>query len=288
MKRTLILFAAALSVAGVAAPAVGQPVKKPAGGTAVVIMGNGCSAKLVGPGKQKTSRKVPASGVLKGLVPGTYTVKVKQKTCKPKPSKIKVKKGKRVTAEVLSDPRLVATSVTGSFSGREEGPGANASWSGQITLTLRSVGTADFDSFPQLAQYRVTAASGSWTISGAVPGGCSYSGGGALTLDDFGDGNYWMNPWNNNTYAFEGIANTSRTWPYQATCPSGEGSEVRDESRGVPFRLLASNQWSGIDPVAPLPTGGNPSGGYTWQQGPGRTTWTWDLGADLSKEYGKP
>ncbi len=121
MKRTSSVssaVAAAIGLAGLAAPALAsQPVKKPAGGTVVVIMGNGCSAKLVGPGKQKTSRKVPASGVLKGLAPGTYTVKVKQKNCKPKPSKVTVKKGKRTTAEVLSDPRLVATSLTGSFSG---------------------------------------------------------------------------------------------------------------------------------------------------------------------------
>jgi hypothetical protein len=277
--------------AGVASPAsAAAPAAKKAGGTAVVILGNGCSATLVGPGKQKTSRKVPARGVLKKLSPGTYTLKVKPKNCKAEKAKVRVKKGKRVTVEVFSDPKLVSTSFTGSFSGTESGPGVQASWNGEITLSLSSVGSASFPLFPQLAQYRVTAASGSWTISGVVPGGCSYSGGGALSLDDFGvdNGNLWMNPWNNNTYAFEAMANTAKSWPYVATCPTDEGSEVRNESRPLPFRLLASNRWSGIDPEPPLPTGGNPSGTYTWPQGAGSTTWTWDLGSDLSKTYSKP
>lgn len=293
MKSALVLAAViGLAGTGVVAPASAvAPAKKKPGGTVIVTVGNGCSAKLVGPGKQKSSRKIPASGVLKGVAPGTYTLQVKPKsTCKPQPSKVKVKKGKRVTAEVLSDPKLVSTSLTGSFSGTETGPGALASWSGEITLTLSSVGSASFASFPQLAQYRVTAASGSWSMSGAVPGGCSYSGGGPLTLDDFAvtSGNYWVNPWNNYMYAFEGVSNTDKSWPYVATCPEGEGFEQRNETRGLPFRLLSTNQWSGIDPVAPLPTGVNPSGTFTWQQGSSSTTWTWALDTDLGKEYSKP
>lgn len=140
--------------------------------------------------------------------------------------------------------------------------------------------------FEQVAQYRVTDVSGSWTISGQVPGGCSYSGSGQLARDDFeslSGGNFWINPWNNYTYAFESIANPDRTWPYTATCP-----DVRNQTLPVPFRLLATNSWSGIDPVAPLPTGANngPAGSYNWSSL--GTSWTWDLDVDMSKEYGKP
>ncbi len=293
MKSALVLTAAiCLTAAGAAAPALAvAPVKKKPGGTVVVSIGNGCSVKLVGPGKQKSSRKVPARGVVKGVAPGSYKLQVSPKsTCKAKPSKVKVKKGKRVTAEVLSDPKMVPTSLTGTFSGSETSPGVRASWSGQIMLSLSTVGIASFPSFPQVAMYKVTSVSGSWTISGAVPGGCSYSGGGALSLNDFdvNNGNLWMNPWNNYTYAFEAVANASASWPYVATCPVGEGSEQRNESREPAFRLLATNRWSGIDPVAPLPTGISPSGTYTWDQGGSSTTWTWDLSPDLAKEYSKP
>ncbi len=288
MKRILIISTAmALAAIGMASPALAKPKS---GGTVVVNLGNGCSAQLVGPGKAKASRKVPTNGVLKNVAPGTYKLKVKPGTCKAERSKVKVKKGKRVTTEVLSDPKLVSTSMSGSFSGSESGSSLTVSWSGSITLTLSSVGSADFASFPQLAQYKVSAASGSWTIGGAVPGGCSYSGSGSLSVDDFGpgNGNLWVNPWSNYTYAFEAVANTSKKWPYVATCPDGDGVELRNETLPVPFRLLASNGWSGINPVAPLPTGANPSGSYTWPMGSSSTTWTWDLSSDLSKEYSKP
>ncbi len=288
MKRGWVLATAmmfGMAGVGAAAPASAMvPAKKP-GGKVVFTLSYGCSAKLVGPGKKKTTYKVPDKGVLKGLPPGTYRVKVKPKTCKSKKSTVKVKQGKKVTVEVLNDPRLVPTSLTGSFEGTETSSTMKVSWSGEITLKLWSVGTASFPLFPQLAQYEVDRVSGSWTISGGVPGGCSYSGSGSLTRNDFGEERpaAWMNPWDNSRYAFEILANTSNQWPYVATCP-----DVRNESRPIPFRLLATNQWSGIDPVPPLPSGANPSGTYTWSMGPTSTTWTWNLGTDLSKEYSRP
>ena len=249
----------------------------------MVIMGNGCSAKPVGPGKQKNSRQVPASGVLKGMAPGTYTVKVKQKNCKPKPSKVTVQKGKRTTAEVLSDPKLVATSPTGSFSGREADPNGTllASWGGQVTFSLATVGTYSSALFPQLARYEVTAASGSWTISGPCARGS-----GSLTLGDIDvtNSSLWMNPWDNNRYAIYLKGDVDKAWPYVHTC-----DPVRNANYQVPVYMLVSNKWSGIDPVDP-PFGANPSGTFTWdnRQGTGSTTWTWDLGQNASKEYGKP
>lgn len=290
MKFPLPLAAAAaLAVAAgsLAAPSAAlAPAKKKAGGTVVVDVANGCSVRLVGPGKTKKSRKV--SRVARGLKPGVYRLKAKPKTCKAKPAKVRVKKGKKVRARVLNDPKIVQPVLIGTFSGKEEGPAPNASWSGQITLKMQFDGIANGPpgAFQQRAAYQVSEASGTWTIGGSVPGGCVYEGAGTFGLSDFrlGD-NLWMNPWNNYAYAFEIVSNSASSWPYTATCP-----DVRSQRRPPPFRLLATNEWSGIDPVPPLPAGSYPSGSFTWRQGPTSTTWTWDFEelAGPGKEYSKP
>lgn len=288
MKIPLALAAAAALAAGtLTTPAAAlAPAKKKAGGTVVVDVANGCSVRLVGPGKAKQSRKV--SGAARGLKPGVYRLKATPKTCKASPKKVRVKKGKKARARVLNDPKFVPTTLIGTFSGKEQGPYMNASWSGQITLKMQFDGIANGPPgpFQQSAQYQVSEASGTWTIGGSVPGGCVYEGAGSFGLSDFrlGD-NLWMNPWNNYAYAFEVVSNSASTWPYTATCP-----DVRSERRPPPFRLLATNEWSGIDPVPPLPTGDYPSGSFTWRQGETSTTWTWDFSdnATLGKEYSKP
>lgn len=275
---------------GATAPTGAAVPAKKTTGKVVVDASYNCSVKLKGNG---ITRKVPNSGVVKGLTPGTYKVVAKPSKCKPKKAKVKVKKGKTVKTKVLYDPKQVPTSMSGTFSGEEFVNGRSyARWNANVTLQLEEPIGGYTGAFETLARYRVTALTGNWTINYQPSSECTYEGNGTLGIDDLRIDStgrpdpWWTNPWNDFTYAFEAVAKGEKSWAYTRTCT--DPYSQRQEPRPLPFRLLSTNQWSGIEPVAPLNTGSSPSGSYTWDLGTSRYTWTWDIGVDLGKEMSKP
>lgn len=276
-----------LVVAGLAHPAA---AKGHSTGRVSVDVADGCKAHLTGPGKQKTSRKVPASGLVGGLAPGTYHLKAGPSLCKAVPGKFKVKRGAVAAAKVLYDPRVVPTTIDGTFSGKEEvlGTSAVTAWSGRLTLTLRSVDSSAVTAFPQRAIYELTSAAGTWTISGTGVS-CTRQGNGVFGLGDIRtDEQYWVNPWRGYTYTIHAIGSFTTMWPYVEACPAfGGGETLRDRSQEFPFPLV-TNPWSGADPLPPLPGGPQLSGSFSRESGGERWSWTWDLKAGPGEQYSKP
>ena len=284
MPRSCFIAAvgvAGLMAAGTIVPAHAAVPAKARRGSVGVEVARGCSARLAGPGKKGSSHKVPASGVVGGLAPGTYRLKASPHTCKARPSKVKVKKGKTAAARVLNDPRVVPTTLSGTFSGRQETPMGNTSftWSGQITLTLSSVSSYSQPEFSQLALYRVTAASGRWDFSGGTS--CTYLGKGDFTTADIkADSEYFVNPWNGYTYAFHGLGSFVRQLQYTSSCGGEHWIELA-------FPLV-TNDWRGSEQLPPLHNGPQFSGTYQRDNGTAVTTWDWNLQPGPGVEYSKP
>lgn len=263
-------------------------------GSASITVDRRCSARLVGPGRRKTARKVSAPGaVVSGLKPGVYKLVASPKKCDPEPAKLRVKTGKRAAGQVEYDSRLPAAEYRGTFSGSvyNEPTNTTFAWSGQLTLRLRQVGRSSVNGFAEEVIYDVTAASGTWTFSGEDSFSCTHSGNGTFDVSDVRPdmSQFLTNPWNNNVYAADVVGNLRRV-PYTRTC----GSSVTEGTRELPFYLLRTNPWGFDGPTAPLPTGATLAGNYTWDRpdSSGRNVWnwTWNLEPSFveSTSYSRP
>lgn len=283
---TLVLSGAALPADAVSA--------KASTGTVAFVMDSRCSVTLKGPGSAKTKTKVPKSGKVNGLKPGTYSITLKPKSsCQASSKKITVKKGKTAKATVYYDLRIVPLTVSGSFSGGFSVDGqSRATWSGQVSLAYDPPsGTGNIPGFETYSYYRPTAFSGNWSINFTTNlGECTHVGSGTFSIDILRKDStgapdwWWTNPWaaGGTTYAWEAVTNETM-WPYTRTCtdPVDGSVEVTQQSMPAAFRLLSTNQWDGTTAVAPpvSPPDGTARFAGTYVQTLTGTvnTWTWDL-----------